>query len=71
MEANREREKKILKGTKYSLPAPSHCDTNVMDDASSKKQLQMLRDKGTAGFVSEVVTATKEKCVCLWMTLKL
>ena len=36
MEANREREKKILKGTKYSLPSPSHCDADVMDDASSE-----------------------------------
>lgn len=33
MEANREREKKILKGTKYSLPSPSHCDGNDIDDA--------------------------------------
>ncbi|CAN6356688.1 unnamed protein product, partial [Urochloa humidicola] len=37
MEANREREKKILQGTKYSLPSPSHCNANVMDAASSKK----------------------------------
>jgi hypothetical protein len=36
MEANREREKKILKGTKYSLPSPSHCDADVVDDASSE-----------------------------------
>lgn len=26
MEANREREKNILKGTKYSLPSPTHSD---------------------------------------------
>ncbi|CAL5097336.1 unnamed protein product [Urochloa decumbens] len=36
MEANREREKKILKGTKYSLASPSHCDADVVDDASSE-----------------------------------
>lgn len=37
MEANREREKKILKGTKYSLPSPSPCAAaDVMDDASSE-----------------------------------
>ncbi|WVZ95855.1 hypothetical protein U9M48_041566 [Paspalum notatum var. saurae] len=40
MEANREREKKILKGTKYSpLASPLHCDGNVdaaVDDASSE-----------------------------------
>ncbi|KAL6840905.1 hypothetical protein ACP4OV_029165 [Aristida adscensionis] len=37
-EANREREKQILKGTKYSLPSPSHCDDNadIADDASSE-----------------------------------
>jgi E3 ubiquitin-protein ligase XBAT32/33 len=39
MEANKEREKKILNGTKYSLPSPSHCDdddANIVDDASSE-----------------------------------
>ncbi|XP_062180301.1 E3 ubiquitin-protein ligase XB3 [Phragmites australis] len=38
MEANREREKKVLNGTKYSLPSPSHYDENaaVVDDASSE-----------------------------------
>ncbi|XP_066362945.1 E3 ubiquitin-protein ligase XB3-like isoform X2 [Miscanthus floridulus] len=40
MEANREREKKILKGTKYSPPSPSPCehenDADAIDDASSE-----------------------------------
>lgn len=38
MEANKEREKKILNGTKYSLPSPAHCDddANIVDDASSE-----------------------------------
>jgi hypothetical protein len=39
-EANKERERKILNGTKYSLPSPSHCDddddVNIVDDASSE-----------------------------------
>lgn len=32
MEANREREKDILKGTAYSLPSPAHSDGSVEDD---------------------------------------
>ncbi|KAL6624378.1 hypothetical protein ACP70R_031699 [Stipagrostis hirtigluma subsp. patula] len=41
MEANREREKQILKGTKYSLPSPSHCDDDdddltILGDSSSE-----------------------------------
>ncbi|KAK3140933.1 hypothetical protein QOZ80_5AG0407930 [Eleusine coracana subsp. coracana] len=38
MEANKEREKKILNGTKYSLPSPSPCDDDDIadDDASSE-----------------------------------
>jgi E3 ubiquitin-protein ligase XBAT32/33 len=35
MEANREREKNILKGTKYSLPSPTHSDDGV-DAADSE-----------------------------------
>jgi E3 ubiquitin-protein ligase XBAT32/33 len=35
MEANREREKSILKGTKYSLPSPTHSDYGA-DDAASE-----------------------------------
>ncbi|XP_062230528.1 E3 ubiquitin-protein ligase XB3-like [Phragmites australis] len=36
--ANREREKRILNGTKYSVSSPSHCDVDadVVDDASSE-----------------------------------
>lgn len=34
MEANREREKNILKGTAYSLTSPSHSDTGVDDNVS-------------------------------------
>ncbi|KAJ6299644.1 hypothetical protein OIU76_020592 [Salix suchowensis] len=34
MEANREREKKILKGTGYSLPSPSHSDDGTDDNIS-------------------------------------
>ncbi|KAL5230097.1 hypothetical protein ABZP36_028873 [Zizania latifolia] len=36
MEANREREKKILNGTKYSLPSPSRYDDSADDDACSE-----------------------------------
>ncbi|KAL5215200.1 hypothetical protein ABZP36_004352 [Zizania latifolia] len=34
--ANREREKKILNGTKYSLPSPSRYDDSADDDACSE-----------------------------------
>jgi len=34
MDANREREKNILKGTSYSLPSPAHSDDSVGDDIS-------------------------------------
>lgn len=34
MEANREREKKILKGTAYSLPSPARSDVGIDDDIS-------------------------------------
>lgn len=34
MEANREREKKILKGTAYSLPSPVHSADGIDDDIS-------------------------------------
>ncbi|KAF3454718.1 hypothetical protein FNV43_RR05166 [Rhamnella rubrinervis] len=34
MEANREREKNILKGTAYSLPSPSHSDSGADDNVS-------------------------------------
>ena len=34
MEANREREKKILKGTAYSLPSPVHSVDGIDDDIS-------------------------------------
>ncbi|XP_071686779.1 putative E3 ubiquitin-protein ligase XBAT31 [Rutidosis leptorrhynchoides] len=36
IEANREREKTILKGTCYSLPSPSHLDTATTDDNISE-----------------------------------
>ena len=34
MEANREREKNILKGTAYTLPSPSYSDTGTDDNMS-------------------------------------
>lgn len=34
MEANREREKNILKGTAFSLPSPCHSDAGVDDNMS-------------------------------------
>lgn len=34
MEANREREKNILKGTSYTLPSPPHSDTGTDDNMS-------------------------------------
>lgn len=34
MEANKEREKNILKGTAYSLPSPSHSDVGADDNIS-------------------------------------
>ncbi|KAJ9543872.1 hypothetical protein OSB04_023579 [Centaurea solstitialis] len=36
MEANREREKTILKGTSYSIPSPSHSDSGAIDDDISE-----------------------------------
>ncbi|KAI3667663.1 hypothetical protein L6452_42732 [Arctium lappa] len=36
MEANREREKTILKGTSYSIPSPSHSDSGATDDDISE-----------------------------------
>lgn len=33
-EANKEREKKILEGTKYSLSSPAHWDAAIPDDSS-------------------------------------
>lgn len=36
MEANREREKTILKGTSYSIPSPSHSETESADDNISE-----------------------------------
>nr|ABA93789.1 RING zinc finger protein, putative [Oryza sativa Japonica Group] len=36
MEANREREKKILNDTKYSLPSPLPGDDSTNDDACSE-----------------------------------
>lgn len=34
MDANKEREKNILKGTAYSLPSPSHSDAGIDDNMS-------------------------------------
>lgn len=34
MEANKEREKNIFKGTAYSLPSPTHSDTGADDSIS-------------------------------------
>lgn len=34
MEANRERERNILKGTAYSVPSPSHSDVEIDDNMS-------------------------------------
>ncbi|KAM1115636.1 hypothetical protein TB2_006157 [Malus domestica] len=39
MEANREREKNILKGTAYSLPSPSHSDAGTDDNISVESEL--------------------------------
>lgn len=36
MEANREREKTILKGTDYSIASPSHSDSGAIDDSLSE-----------------------------------
>lgn len=36
MDANKEREKSILKGTSYTLPSPSHSEANIDDDNISK-----------------------------------
>ncbi|RWW36256.1 hypothetical protein BHE74_00058735 [Ensete ventricosum] len=38
-EANKEREKKILEGTKYSLSSPSHWDAAIPDDSSEVLQI--------------------------------
>ncbi|WJZ88870.1 hypothetical protein VitviT2T_008133 [Vitis vinifera] len=41
MEANREREKSILKGTSYSLPSPSHSDVAVDDNISEASETEL------------------------------
>jgi len=41
MEANREREKSILKGTKYSLPSPTHSDDGADDAASVTSDVEL------------------------------
>ncbi|XP_072976324.1 E3 ubiquitin-protein ligase XB3-like [Typha angustifolia] len=40
-EANRERERKILKGTRYSLPSPSHSDDGADDDISEASDAEL------------------------------
>ncbi|OVA06254.1 zinc finger protein [Macleaya cordata] len=41
MEANREREKNILKGTPYSLPSPSHSDVGAEDNISEVSEAEL------------------------------
>ncbi|EOY34059.1 XB3 in [Theobroma cacao] len=41
MEANREREKNILKGTAYSLPSPSHSDCGLDDSISEASDTEV------------------------------
>ncbi|XP_072974598.1 E3 ubiquitin-protein ligase XB3-like isoform X1 [Typha angustifolia] len=41
MAANREREKNILKGTKYSLPSPVHSDAGIGDDVSEASDTEL------------------------------
>ncbi|KAL3611137.1 hypothetical protein D5086_002157 [Populus alba] len=41
MEANREREKNILKGTGYSLPSPSHSDDGTDDNISEASDTEL------------------------------
>lgn len=41
MEANREREKNILKGTTFSLPSPAHSDDSVDDDISEASETEL------------------------------
>lgn len=45
MEANREREKTILKGTAYSVPSPSHSDTGTDDNISEVTYYLFIRLK--------------------------
>jgi len=41
MDANREREKTILKGTAYSVPSPSHSDTGTDDNISEVSDTEL------------------------------
>lgn len=41
MDANKEREKNILKGTAYSLPSPSHSDVTIYDDISEASETEL------------------------------
>lgn len=43
MEANREREKTILKGTAFSVPSPSHSDTGTDDNISEVTYFLFIR----------------------------
>ncbi|KAI3917755.1 hypothetical protein MKW98_021517, partial [Papaver atlanticum] len=78
VEANKEREKDIFKGTPYSLPSPSHSDAEIDDNISEarglKKHLKTLhRHKhwmlGELGgeFVTESSSLQMNRCVyCFW-----
>ncbi|EEF28793.1 protein binding protein, putative [Ricinus communis] len=41
MDANREREKNILKGTAYSIPSPSHSDSGADDNISEASETEL------------------------------
>uniref|UniRef100_A0A5B7AWB5 RING-type E3 ubiquitin transferase n=1 Tax=Davidia involucrata TaxID=16924 RepID=A0A5B7AWB5_DAVIN len=41
MDANKEREKSILKGTAYSLPSPSHSDVGIDDNISEASDTEL------------------------------
>lgn len=45
MEANKEREKTILKGTAYMLPSPPHSDTGIEDSISEVHTIFLLLRK--------------------------
>ncbi|KAL3530741.1 hypothetical protein ACH5RR_010063 [Cinchona calisaya] len=69
MEANREREKSILKGTAYSAPSPSHSDTGTDDNVSEAS------DSGLCGICfDQVCTIEVQPCghqMCAQCTLAL
>ena len=67
MEANREREKSILKGTSYSLPSPSHSDVAIDDNVSEVIFQPSLPYQSIICYCSKKIPKSwiRDDCECL------